>query len=172
MVVDKVVYAIHITSRKRESIAIIPFEPKCLTAGYGWIGVGGSDKGECAFIRITDQSVRVQDDDVPASHPSEVDSALPIDLDPPTRVSSPWPTGEESESARRANQRPLPEVQLHNFGGSIVNSVSIHRLPGDGKGLADEDIIILRYDPFACQPQFPRMILTYTRPRTATMIRP
>lgn len=109
--------------------------------------MGGSDNGECAFIRIADQRVRVQDDDVPASHPSEVDSALPIDLDPSSRVSSPWPNGEETGSARRSNSRLLPDVHLHKFGGSIVNSVALHRLPGDGKGLADEDVIIFRYDP-------------------------
>lgn len=146
VVVDKVIYAIHIESRKRESIAVIPFEPKCLAAGYGWIAVGGSDNGECAFIRIADQRVRVQDDDVPASHLSEVDSALPIALDPPSRVSSPWVAGEETESTRRSNSRLLPDVKLHKFGGSIVNSVALHRLPGDGKGLADEDVIIIRYD--------------------------
>lgn len=147
---DRVVYAIHISTHKRESIAVIPFEPKCLTAGYGWVGVGGSDNGECAFIRITGEGVRLQDDDdddVPASRLSEVDSALPIDLDPPTRLSPPWPSREVQESARRASSRPLPEVQLHRFGGSIVNSVTIHRFPGDGKSLADEDMMILRYDP-------------------------
>jgi hypothetical protein len=39
----------------------------------------------------------------------------------------------------------MPEVQLHRFGGSIVNSVTVHRLPGADKGFADEDIMILRY---------------------------
>ena len=148
VVVDRVIYVIHISSRKRESVAVIPFEPKCLAAGYGWIVVGGSDNGECAFIRIADETVHVQDDDGPASHSSEVDSTLPIDLDPPSRTSSPWPSGEEPGSPRRANRRPLPEVQLPKFGGSIVNSVTIHRCPGDGKSLADEDMILIRYGVF------------------------
>lgn len=150
VVVDRVVYAIHISTRKRESIAVIPFEPKCLTAGYGWIGVGGSDNGECAFIRISDRDGRLPEDDVSSSYPSEVDSALPIDLEPPTRVSSPWPSGEAPESARHDPHRPLPEVHLHKFGDSIVNSVTIHRFPGDGKGLADEDMMILRYAFLKC----------------------
>lgn len=145
VVVDRVIYVIHISSRKRESVALIPFEPKCLAAGYGWIAVGGSDNGECAFIRIAEEGVHAQDDDGLVPHPSEVDSTFPIDLDPPTRTSSPWPPGEEPGPARRASRRPLPEVQLPKFGGSIVNSVTIHRCPGDGKSLADEDMIIIRY---------------------------
>lgn len=83
---------------------------------------------------------------MPGSVPSEVDSALPIDLEPPTRVSSPWPSGSGSESSRHtATRRPLPEVQLHKFGTSIVNSVTIHRFPGDGKSIRDEDVMVLRY---------------------------
>lgn len=53
--------------------------------------------------------------------------------------------GDEPGPARHGNSRQVPEVQLHKFGGSIVNSVTIHRLPGDGKELAEEDIAILRY---------------------------
>ncbi|KAE8351061.1 WD40-repeat-containing domain protein [Aspergillus coremiiformis] len=142
VVVDRVVYSIHISSRKRETLAVIPFEPKCLAAGYGWIGVGGSDNGECAFIKISDRGVHVREDTA-ISQPSDVDSALPIDLGAPTRISQSWLSGDEPESTPDADRRHLPDVQLHKFGGSIVNSVTIHRLPGDEKGLADEDIIIL-----------------------------
>ncbi|KAE8390762.1 WD40-repeat-containing domain protein [Aspergillus alliaceus] len=142
VVVDRVIYSIHITSRKRESLAVIPFEPKCLAAGYGWIGVGGSDNGECAFVKISDQGVHVRDD-TPTSHPSAVDSALPIDLGASTRISQSWLSGDDPESVQDADRRQLPDVQLHKFGGSIVNSVTIHRLPGDERGLADEDIVIL-----------------------------
>ncbi|KAE8380677.1 WD40-repeat-containing domain protein [Aspergillus bertholletiae] len=119
LVADRFIYSIHISSQKRETLAVIPFEPKCLAAGHGWIAVGGSENGECAFVKISDRGIRVQED-ISASQPSDVDSALPIDL-----------------------SAPLPGVQLHKFGGSIVNSVTIHRLPGDGKGLADEDVVIL-----------------------------
>ncbi|PWY73716.1 hypothetical protein BO70DRAFT_364630 [Aspergillus heteromorphus CBS 117.55] len=142
VVVEKLVYAIHISSQKRETIAEIPFEPKCLAAAHGWIGVGGSDNGECAFIRLSDRSARARPD-TPAFQPSDVDSALPIDLEPPTRLSPPWLPGDEPGTARSAGRRQIPELQLHKFGGSIVNSVTIHRLPGDGKDLVDEDIAIL-----------------------------
>ncbi|PYH89652.1 WD domain-containing protein [Aspergillus ellipticus CBS 707.79] len=142
VVVEKLIYAIHISSQKRETIAEIPFEPKCLAAAHGWIGVGGSDNGECAFIRLSDRSARARAD-TPAFQPSDVDSALPIDLEPPARLSPPWLPGDEPGTARSSGRRQIPELQLHKFGGSIVNSVTIHRLPGDGKDLVDEDIAIL-----------------------------
>ncbi|KAL4888938.1 hypothetical protein BDV59DRAFT_187551 [Aspergillus ambiguus] len=145
--VDRVIYAIHISSKKRETIAVIPFEPRCLTAGYGWIGVGGSDNGECAFIKISDQAVRVRDNS-PAPSSVEVDSALPLDIDGLRRVNQSWLAGEEPQRNPDGRGRPLRDVQLHKFGGSIVNSVTIHRLPGDNKNLADEDVMILSNNNF------------------------
>ncbi|KAF9886666.1 hypothetical protein FE257_011180 [Aspergillus nanangensis] len=140
--VDRVIYAIHISTQKRETIAVIPFEPKCLTAGYGWIGVGGSDNGECAFIKIADQAVRVREN-TPSLQPAAVDSALPINVEGLRRVNQSWLSSDESDSAREGTGRQLRDVQLHKFGGKIVNAVTIHRLPGDNKGLADEDVMVL-----------------------------
>ncbi|KAE8158744.1 hypothetical protein BDV40DRAFT_291506 [Aspergillus tamarii] len=57
VVVDRVIYSIHISSQKRETLAVIPFEPRCLAAGYGWIAVGGNENGECAFIKISERGV-------------------------------------------------------------------------------------------------------------------
>ncbi|KAL4784405.1 hypothetical protein BJX76DRAFT_347872 [Aspergillus varians] len=141
VVVDRVVYSIHISSRKRETIAVIPFEPKCLAAGYGWIGIGGTNNGECAFVKISDRNVRVSRD-TPATRSADVDSALPIDLEASQRDSPrEWPGVEQLNSGSSVS--PLPEVQLHKFGGSIVNSVTIHRLPGDERGFMDEHVAVL-----------------------------
>jgi len=81
--------------------------------------------------------------DAPSFQTADVDSALPLDLDPPSRVTSPDSNG-DSIPARYRTSRSLPEVELHRFGGSIVNSVTIHRFYGGGDGLADEDVVILR----------------------------
>ncbi|KAL4979814.1 hypothetical protein BDW66DRAFT_126123 [Aspergillus desertorum] len=141
VVVDRVVYSIHISSRKRETIAVIPFEPKCLAAGYGWIGIGGTNNGECAFVKLSDRNVRASRE-TSAAQSADVDSALPIDLEPSQRTSPRASAGvEQINSSSGVSQ--LPEVQLHKFGGSIVNSVTIHRLPADEKGFADEDIAVL-----------------------------
>ncbi|KAL4807190.1 hypothetical protein BDV18DRAFT_113966 [Aspergillus unguis] len=141
VVVDRVVYAIHISSRKRETIAVIPFEPKCLAAGHGWIGIGGSNNGECAFVKLSDRNVRLARG-TPATQTADVDSALPIDLEASQRYHPRTSAGTERTSSNY-NATQLPEVQLHKFGGSIVNSVTIHRLPGDEKGFIDEDVAVL-----------------------------
>ncbi|PTU18460.1 hypothetical protein P175DRAFT_0494840 [Aspergillus ochraceoroseus IBT 24754] len=142
VVVDRVVYSIHISSQKRETVAHITFEPKCLAAGYGWIGIGGSDNGECAFVRLPDRSgVRTSGSSSDAQG-ADVDSALPIDLETSTRSLS-QASVETGDTTLGSGRNQLPEVQLHKFGGSIVNSVTIHRLPGDDKVLADEIVAIL-----------------------------
>lgn len=91
---------------------------------------------------MPDQSERTRRE-TPTSQHSDVDSALPIDLEPTGLA--PWASNERSESGPRSARRRSPEFQMHKFGGSIVNSVTIHRFPGGDKGLADEDVIVLRY---------------------------
>ncbi|RDW90670.1 uncharacterized protein DSM5745_02445 [Aspergillus mulundensis] len=141
VVVDRVVYSIHISSRKRETVAVIPFEPKCLAAGYGWIGIGGTTNGECAFVKLSDCNGS-EFRETPAAQAADVDSALPIDLVASQR--SPPRASVEAETINPSpGDRPLPEVQLHKFGGTIVNSVTIHRLPGDETGFMDEDVAVL-----------------------------
>ncbi|KAJ5614176.1 hypothetical protein N7528_007830 [Penicillium herquei] len=142
VVVDRIVYAIHIAAQKRESIAVIPFEPRCLAAGYGWIAVGGPDNGECAYIRIDERGLQVHDEASPL-RPADVDSALPLDLEPPSRLPSPETSSSETASARRPGRQSLPELIIHKFGGTIVNSVTIHRFPNNGENTSHEDVMIL-----------------------------
>lgn len=141
VVVERIVYSIHISAQKRESVAVLPFEPRCLVAGYGWIVVGGPENGECAFIRIGDRGMQVHGD---TPFHADVDSALPLDLDPPSSI-APGDFNAESASTRYRSSRLSPEVELHGFGGSIVNSVTIHRFYGGSEDLADEDIVVLRW---------------------------
>lgn len=141
VVVERIVYSIHISVQKRESVAVIPFEPRCLVAGHGWIVVGGPENGECAFIRIGDGGMQVHGD---APFQTDVDIALPPDLDPPSGMTSGDFNGEYA-STRYRSSRSSPEVELHRFGGSIVNSVTIHRFYGGSEDLADEDIVVLRW---------------------------
>lgn len=142
VVSDRTVFAIHISTCKVETIALVPLGPRCLDAGYGWIGLGGADNGECAFIRLGDYATRAHGATSGLRH-ADVDSALSVDLDAATTASSPWVMDEASSSSPHAGRRMLPEVQLHKFGGTIVNSVTIHRFPGDDKGFADEDVVVL-----------------------------
>lgn len=105
--------------------------------------MGGPENGECAFIKIGERGLQVHGESF-THQSSDVDSALPLDLDPPSGVSSPG-TFVTSTSARRPGPRLPPEFELHKFGGSIVNSVTIHRFLGNEEGVADEDVIVLRY---------------------------
>lgn len=127
-------------------MALLPFEPRCLAAGHGWIAVGGPENGECAFIKIGERELQVRRN--PSSQqPSDVDSALPLDLDPQSWPSSPGtPVGGTTPASTRRSARTLwPEFELHKFGGSIVNSVTIHRFSGNGNGVSHEDVVVLRY---------------------------
>ncbi|RAL11673.1 uncharacterized protein BO97DRAFT_92691 [Aspergillus homomorphus CBS 101889] len=142
VVAQKLVYSIHISTQKRETIAVIPFEPKCLAAGYGWVAVGGSEKGECVFIRLPDHSAGTHGSN-PAAQPADIDSALPIGFEPSARTLSPRVGDEGQRPARDSRRRQVPDMQYHSFGGSIVNSVTIHRLPGGDKDLSHEDVAIL-----------------------------
>ncbi|KUL89137.1 hypothetical protein ZTR_05968 [Talaromyces verruculosus] len=145
-VAHKVVHSIHVKSQKWDTIERIPFEPKCLAAAYGWIVVGGSDNGECAFISLPGRDPRAASDTRPGHGAADVDAALPIELDADTRV----PVAVAGTSAE---QRPylgvlengieLPEIFTKTLTGSIVNSVTIHRLPANERlGFAHEDIAV------------------------------
>ncbi|KAI2732868.1 hypothetical protein DTO012A8_10140 [Penicillium roqueforti] len=114
VVVERIVYSIHISAQKRESVAVLPFEPRCLVAGYGWIVVGGPENGECAFIRIGDRGMQVHGD---TPFHADVDSALPLDLDPPSSI-APGDFNAESASTRYRSSRLSPEVELHGYRGS------------------------------------------------------
>ncbi|WEW59027.1 hypothetical protein PRK78_004495 [Emydomyces testavorans] len=125
--VGRIIYTIHISARKREIVTVIPFEPKCLTAGLGWIGIGGSENGDCAFIKLGDSGISSPRTGTSATPGADIDSPLPLDLDPDLRRLPP-----------RA-----PEVIVQEFGGSIVNSVTFHRLLPPNDLFSHEDIAIL-----------------------------
>ncbi|KAF3484229.1 uncharacterized protein GIQ15_03553 [Arthroderma uncinatum] len=126
--VGRIIYAIHISSQKREILTIVPFDPKCLTAGNGWIGVGGTESGDCAFIKLDAAATLQLPGTAAPGSPVGVDSPLPLDLDTPIpRRTLPYP----------------PNVNVRELGGSIVNSVTLHRLPSDGDLFLEEDIAVL-----------------------------
>ena len=128
-------------------IASLPWEPQCLDAGYGWICVGGSECGRCAFICIGESSPnngRSRDRD--RNHHAEVDALLPLDLDPESRLLA-HSFLQRSQASATAGGRRKSEVQIHEIGGSIVNSITIHRLLSDRKGFQEEVVAVLTYVP-------------------------
>jgi hypothetical protein len=137
------IFALHIKSRKRESIAKLPWEPQCLDAGYGWICVGGPRNGLCAFISVGGEECEGERGrESIFDLPSEVDALLPLDLNPESRLLA-HSFLHRSQTTSRITGHRKPEVQIHEVGGSIVNSVTVHRLPSDQKGLKDEIVAVL-----------------------------
>ncbi|KAL1982698.1 hypothetical protein VTN96DRAFT_949 [Rasamsonia emersonii] len=141
VVAHKVIHCIHISSQKWDTVAKIPFEPRCLAAGYGWIVIGGPDNGECAFVRLPDQTPPPHASS--SSHEADVDAALPIDLESSARAPSAGTSTEQTRSGSTPGRAQPAEVEIKKFGGSIVNSVTIHRFPGDGERIAHEDVVLL-----------------------------
>lgn len=143
VVAHKVIHSIHISSQKWDTVVRIPFEPRCLAAGYGWIVIGGPDNGECAFVRLPGQTPSAPHAGS-SSHETDVDAALPIDLDSSARAPSAGTSTEQTRSSSTPGRAQPAEVEIKKFGGSIVNSVTIHRFPGDGERIAHEDVVLLR----------------------------
>ena len=131
----------HLSTKKKELIASLPWEVQCLDAGHGWVGVGGADNGRCAFISVG--SVRSESGrDWIARRHAEVDALLPLDLDPESRTQT-HNLLEHSQTLNLASIRRRPEVQIHEIGGLIVNSVAIFNLRGEHKGVKDEIVAAL-----------------------------
>lgn len=135
------IYALNLAARKRKLVATLPWLPQCLAAGYGWICVGGPDKGMCAFIDISEEGSQGGDLRAARRH-AEVDALLPLDLDVDSRLSA-HDYLRRLQDPSDSGQRRQPEIRLHELGGSIVNSVTILRLCSGKKGLQDETVVVL-----------------------------
>ena len=138
---DDQVYALHVSSRKRELIASLPWKPQCLDSGHGWICIGGSEGGRCAFIFVGEEDLN-ESRNRAVHNPAEVDALLPLDLDPESRLLA-RNFLQQSQSFETTTRRRKPEVQIHEVGESIVNSVTIHRLHSELKGFEDEVVVVL-----------------------------
>lgn len=96
--------------------------------------------GRCAFISIGGKgSNGVQGRS--SHHEAEVDALLPLDLAPESRMLA--HSYFQRLRASSPSTRNKPEVQIHELGGSIMNSVTIHRLQNDQK--EDEIVCVMTY---------------------------
>lgn len=79
-------------------------------------------------------------------HHAEVDTLLPLELDPESPLLAPNFPHQRSQTfppTSSAPSRGKAEVQIHEVGGSIVNSVTVHRLRSDREGFEDEIVAVL-----------------------------
>ncbi|KAL8679886.1 MAG: hypothetical protein Q9186_003856 [Xanthomendoza sp. 1 TL-2023] len=137
---ERDIYALHLSTRKRESIVSLPWRAQCLDARHGWICVGGDINGRCAFISLNGKE-SPNGRGRSFRHEDEVDALLPLDLDPDSRMQA------HSYFRRlRASSSPTrskPEVQIREIGGDIVNSVTIHPLRVDQDSQEVEIVCIM-----------------------------
>lgn len=136
------IYTFHIPTKRTSLLITVPFAPRCLTAGIGWICLGGDSHGDCAFIRLNKQT---EDTGL------EVDTRLPIDL--PGELSS----SKKDEREDVQSQAPLalnahapnktfpwqPDLLTHEFGGDIVNSITVHEIANSGRSEWNEPVALL-----------------------------
>jgi hypothetical protein len=134
------IYALHLSTQRTSLLITIPFAPRCLTAGLGWVCLGGESNGDCAFVRLNAH----EDEDEDGLH---VDARLPISLPE---------TGKETGQDGTTNETPIPHVVapdtefkfqpdllFHELGGDIVNSITVHDLSNTGHSERNEPVALL-----------------------------
>ena len=120
------IYYFHIPSQKKQLLITLPFTPRCLAAGLGWICAGAENHGECAFIKIRG-----------LDRQTDVDSRLPFD------------SGNLSSKTGRSTSSDIPFPELNpemiteELGGLIVNSITIHCLAPENDQDAPETVAVI-----------------------------
>lgn len=117
-------YALHLPSKRKSLIWTLPFSPRCLVAGLGWVCVGGEQKGISAFIRLDKEKIL---------------SRFQVDEPPPVRLSS-----SDREESKPDSTR-YPELVLNELGGSIINSITLHELLHFDSPESSEPVALLRW---------------------------
>jgi hypothetical protein len=97
------IYALYPKTKEREIVTTLPFSPRCLTVGGGWLCCGGHH-GDYTAISLSDRKA----DDLSAT--LDPDARLPLDFDP-VRRSSPRDTPSTSRRSRGLNYPLSVEVK-------------------------------------------------------------
>lgn len=126
---EKRIYALHLSLQRKELIANLHWKPQCLDARYGWICVGGPESGRFAYIDIGDEKLEKEET---LEHHRQHDALSPLARE--RRTQRFFNRAEEqNQSVLAAVARRKPEIHFQEFGGEIVNSVTIHQLRIGGK---------------------------------------
>lgn len=125
------IYALHLPSQRKSLLVTLPFSPRCLVAGLGWICVGGDQNGDSAFIELNKK-----DSDAWFHHAGPTSPP-----DSPQRATR---KNVQSLGQNVAASRSYPELVLNEFGGDIVNSITLHELATKGESSWHEPVALLR----------------------------
>ncbi|KAK6333863.1 hypothetical protein TWF730_004046 [Orbilia blumenaviensis] len=115
--VDSRIYSLNTATKERKLITFLPFEPRCISAKYGWICTGGVEQGQIAIIKIGDKSAPRPDEQQPGSVVSD---------------------GPEDTESSDKGWYQTEYMRLSELGGTIVNSITLYRPPDSKK---DGDVI-------------------------------
>lgn len=159
----------HVSTGAYEFLASLTFNAQCLSVKGGWIAVGGNSEGQCAFIQVTQSGYRA----LPASRRSAVANARRKEhgwdgnFSPESITDGLFSTppgaihiGEHQNpisgfpafaSYNSRLQPPLSHSEeaicepdfIEKFGGSIINGVSVDRLPAKDHAHTGETIVLL-----------------------------
>ncbi|EPS41666.1 hypothetical protein H072_4434 [Dactylellina haptotyla CBS 200.50] len=141
--VDARIYSLNTATKERKLITFLPFEPRCISAKYGWICTGGVDNGQIAVIKVTDKLSPSPTSAAADERRSDLIPDGPVDTfnDSPTADDKhDSGDGETEQSASRTEYLRLAEL-----GGTIVNSITMYK-PGDSKSDGDVIAIITNND--------------------------
>ncbi|KAK6517146.1 hypothetical protein TWF506_007021 [Arthrobotrys conoides] len=120
--VDARIYSLNTATKERKLITFLPFEPRCISAKYGWICTGGVEHGQVAIIKIGDKPASTTAGQQPRSVPDD-------------------PTATDTEQSWCQTEY----IRLAELGGTIVNSITLHR-PSDSKKDGDVIAVITNND--------------------------
>ena len=124
------VYALHLPSQRKSLLVTLPFLPRCLVAGLGWICLGGEQNGDSAFIRLNKEKAETRSQGHPVSPP-----------DSPRRTARKILPGLGQNDTGSSS---CPELLLRELGSKIVNSITLHELSNHGRSAWDEPVALLR----------------------------
>ena len=125
-------------------MASLPFGPRCIGARYGWVCAGGVENGQFASIRVGQQDKSRNQRQQSGDENGEGEGVE---------------EGEETTEAREPGsgipRRICPETRFSQLGGSIVNSVTLHRPPSSK---SDNDVLaVLTYSSHLPTVNFDRL---------------
>ncbi|KAK6531654.1 hypothetical protein TWF694_002832 [Orbilia ellipsospora] len=136
--VDARIYSLNTATKERKLITFLPFEPRCISAKYGWICTGGVENGQIAVIKVADKTSSSSR----ANRRSSVIPDGPVDTFDGT-ITDDKHASEDEEQEQSWCQTEY--IRLAELGGTIVNSITMYR-PGESKPDGDVIAIITNND--------------------------
>ena len=109
------IYSLNTKTRRRELVTSLPFSPTCIGVKDGWLCAGGKDHGYFASIQIGEPMLQT------------------CSMDEPEGI----------EMVASVEAMLKAEVKLSELGGSIVNSITLHKPLGLKDGGGDDVLAIL-----------------------------